>query len=226
MRVMGIDPGIATCGFAITENDVPIHWGGFFGKSMDRLDLRVIQLATRLRFIAEVWRVDAIVTEQFFLPKGKFAAKMGLPTYQRGALDIITNMAFWHMPHLKVHPGHLKIFATGKGNAPKERTAKTKPGEISVMEGLQDTFSGDMERLILTIDRTKDVGHIIEALALARIGWLAWDDQWVGRDLPARETRVMRMMKTDNASWVLPVSPVPVPLLDVSRIGDDVDEDG
>lgn len=204
MRIMGIDPGVRNCAFTILDDMTPIHWGGWFNFEDGDADYRVTHICHTLQLICDMWRVDAVVTEQFFAPKGKMASKMGLANYQRGAFDLMLNLACNHLHILVVHPGHLKKFATGKGNAPKQRTPKTGSRQ-TVIEGLEERLPVDLFDK-LNDDFTNSVmNHVIESWGLAFMGRLLWRNQWkLIQDVRARETDVLRTMSKGATPWIAP----------------------
>lgn len=204
MRIMGIDPGVRNCAFTIIDDMTPVHWGGWFEFDDGDLDYRLTHICRTIQMICDMWHVEAVVTEQFYAPKGKMASKMGLANYQRGAFDFTLRLACNHLYMLSVHPGHLKKFATGKGNAPKERTPKTGNRQ-TVIEGLEERFDvNDMDRLVENF-ASGTMNHVIESWGLALIGRLLWRNQWkLIKDVRAREVDVLRTMGKGSTPWIEP----------------------
>lgn len=212
MKVLGIDPGYRTCGWTIIEDGQLVRWGSWKEESGSVLS-RCIKICTSLGVIADVYQVDCYATEQFFSPKGKLnAQRRAAANYGRGMFDASLRLSLATLPYTEVHPGHLKKWVTGNGNAKKEVVAEQLLNNLSKLP---------------VWDRLKEIpktymGHIAESWIIGLIGyWLQQPLSVAEQSLTAQEITVLRRVRL-KAAWQQPWADDPVL---ISRCRDDRDGD-
>lgn len=124
MRILGIDPGIGTTGFAVIEsrgpNCQPLDYGFISTeKHLGNAD-RLNQLATDLEELCKKWNPDVTAVEELFFSKN---TKTGIQVAQaRGViLQTLTRAGY---PVFEYNPGQIKIAVTGHGKATKQEMQK------------------------------------------------------------------------------------------------------
>lgn len=124
MRILGIDPGIATTGFAIVEssgpNCKPLDYGFISTeKHLGNAD-RLTQLATDLEELCKKWNPDVCAVEEIFFSKN---TKTAIQVAQaRGVILQTLNRRGY--PVHEYNPGQIKIAVAGHGKATKQEIQK------------------------------------------------------------------------------------------------------
>jgi len=129
MRVLGIDPGLATTGWGFVEEIAPQRYGGIrFGclttpAKMPLVD-RLGRLARGLRELAGREKPDAVAVEELFFAKdSKTAASVG---HARGViLYVLSELG---LPVREYNPRSVKIALTGYGGADKSQMQRMIQG--------------------------------------------------------------------------------------------------
>ena len=124
MRILGIDPGIATTGFAILQsngpNSKPLDFGFISTEKHLGNANRLTQLATDLKEICHKWKPDVCAVEELFFSKN---TKTAIQVSQaRGVILQTLNQAGY--PIYEYNPGQIKIAITGHGKATKAEIQK------------------------------------------------------------------------------------------------------
>lgn len=153
MRILGIDPGIATIGLGTVEMTTPTsmratEWLTIRTKPMP-LPERLAEIAGDLAAFLHETRPDVIVVEKLFFARNVRSA-MDV-AHARGV--IIATAAQQQCPILEPTPLQLKLAITGNGRATKE----------------------DMQRMLLHLLRLREIpkpDDAADALALAFYGTL------------------------------------------------------
>lgn len=152
MIILGIDPGLATTGYAVIEMDKkknPIHiaWGCITTSAGIPTPDRLMQIRENLLKIIVTSKPHRAVVEKLFFEKNaKTAMAVG---EARGA--ILTCLAEKNVPILEITPLQAKSALTGHGNADKKQVQK-------------------MLTLIFKLDAPPKPDDAADALALAYYG--------------------------------------------------------
>ena len=120
MRVLGVDPGLGRCGWAVLERRGgrvaavgygTIHTGG------ERVAPRLLELATRLRQVLAAHRPEALAVERLF-----FNANVRTAMTVGQASGVVLLLAAEHGLEVTAYtPPQVKQSVTGSGSAPKEQ---------------------------------------------------------------------------------------------------------
>jgi len=142
---IGIDQGIANCGFSIVKLDSDekievLHSGTFVTKSTYPLPQRILILKNSIQKLIEEFDPDIIGCEKlFFNPQQKSTKKQGR---NKSASMLYTNMATgvlfllagkYELPIKEFVPGTVKKALTGNGRSDKEKV------EEAVMKIVSDS---------------------------------------------------------------------------------------
>lgn len=152
MVILGIDPGLATAGYALIETDeknkpVKISWGCIRTPAGMPTPDRLMGIRTQLMNIIETKKPGRAVVEKLFFEKNaKTAMAVG---EARGA--ILTCLAEKRIPIHELTPLQVKSAITGQGNADKKQMQK-------------------MLTLIFKLDAPPKPDDAADALALAWCG--------------------------------------------------------
>jgi len=124
MTILGIDPGIATMGFAILETEKmtvkKIRWGCITTESALPTAERLFYLRTELRTLIESAHPDrAAVEKLYFYNNAKTAMVVG---EARGV--ILATLHEAGLPIFEYTPLEVKRAVTGSGNADKKQVQK------------------------------------------------------------------------------------------------------
>lgn len=122
MKVLGIDPGIATTGWGVVEETAPqkyagIGFGCFTTSSRSSLMDRLGRLARQLRELIRREKPDAVAVEELFFAKdSRTAASVG---HARGVILYV--LGELGMSVQEYNPRQVKIALTGYGGADKSQ---------------------------------------------------------------------------------------------------------
>ncbi len=115
MKILGIDPGLATIGFAFLQDGKLIDFGTIETSAKLSLSERLLQIAEDARALVCELRPDVIAIEQLFFVQNVTSGMM--VSHARGVL--LYAFAAEGVPTLEVSPKDVKIAVCGYGNAPK-----------------------------------------------------------------------------------------------------------
>ena len=121
MRILGIDPGIGRCGFAILEQDRKnirlLQAGCIVTESKDKETDRLLELVKDLENIIEQWEPKVMAIESlFFISNQKTAISVA---QARGAI-LVTGAAH-KLKIIDITPLQVKMSVTGYGKADKKQ---------------------------------------------------------------------------------------------------------
>ncbi len=133
--ILGIDPGLASTGYAVVERAGgrlhPIAWGVIRTAPGDPHPTRLLAIYTRVTELIDTHAIDAAAIESWFVHPVSRAA-MGMAE-SRGAVQVA--IAHAGIPVVEYSPNTIKQAVTGSGRADKaqvramvERLAGVDPG--------------------------------------------------------------------------------------------------
>jgi len=160
-RAIGIDPGLATTGFAVVEaverGGRACEWGGIKTSPRDTMPYRLCRLYDSIMGIMEKWAPDLLVAEDVYM-----VDRFPQAAIQLGEVRGVVWLAAWKqaIPVIEIKPTEVKKALTGNGWARKDQMERTL-------------------RQVLKIENTIRPDHASDAMALAltglsRKGWLRW----------------------------------------------------
>lgn len=119
MKILGIDPGYGTTGFAIIESDgnnfIPLEFGVITTKAGLALGTRITETIKDLGELIDQFQPDQIALEEVFFSKNVTTALQVAES--RGA--IIYELGRRHYEVSQYKPNQVKMAVCGFGNAPK-----------------------------------------------------------------------------------------------------------
>jgi crossover junction endodeoxyribonuclease RuvC len=125
VKVLGIDPGLATTGWGVVQRVSPqsfrvVRYGCLLTPARDPLVARLQSLARSLRELLEAEKPAAVAVEELFFSKNSnSAAGVG---HARGV--ILLTLADAGLPVYEYNPRSVKIALTGFGGAEKDQMQK------------------------------------------------------------------------------------------------------
>lgn len=148
MRVLGIDPGTAACGYGVVDEQGgkirSLEHGCWKTSPRDRPELRLKQIADGLRAILAAHEPDAVALEESYVGADpRIALSVG---QARGAIMLAAADA--GLPCSEYAPARVKQAVCGYGRADKEQVQR-------------------MVRAILSLDALPTPSHAADALAVA-----------------------------------------------------------
>jgi crossover junction endodeoxyribonuclease RuvC len=148
MRVVGLDPGLAACGYGVVEGDgsevQAVAFGCWHTEAGTPIELRLRALFVGVATLLERHRPDAVALEESFVGRD---ARGALSVGQvRGALLVACAQA--GVPSAEYPPATVKQAVCGYGRADKVQVQR-------------------MTRALLGLERTPTPTHAADALAVA-----------------------------------------------------------
>lgn len=126
MKILGIDPGLATIGFSFLENEKLIDFGVITTSAGLPLSERLLQISTDIAELVSDFRPDVAAVEELFFVQN---VTNGIAVaHARGVL--LQCFAHEGVRLLEVSPKDVKLAVCGYGNAPK----------IQVQSAIQQIF--------------------------------------------------------------------------------------
>lgn len=121
MKILGIDPGIGRCGFAVIEHtgrDTTLRECGCIVTGADMPESsRLVEIRKDLNYIIHKWQPDmAAVESLFFAVNAKTAMTVG---QARGV--ILVTLAEHNLKIIELTPLQVKMSVTGYGKADKKQ---------------------------------------------------------------------------------------------------------
>lgn len=115
MKILGIDPGLATIGFALLEEKELIDFGVITTPAGLDLPQRLLQISEDITEILQEFSPDLVAVEQLFFVQN---VTNGIAVaHARGVL--LQAFALRGVPLLEVSPKDVKLAVCGYGNAEK-----------------------------------------------------------------------------------------------------------
>jgi crossover junction endodeoxyribonuclease RuvC len=124
MRILGIDPGLATIGFGIIDVNGPITKVIDFGhiqtpKSLSNAS-RLNQIHSDLNEICQTWQPDVCAIEELYFSKNTTTA-LKVAEARGVILHTVNRLGY---PIFEYNPGQIKVAITGNGKAAKVEMQK------------------------------------------------------------------------------------------------------
>ncbi|QQS59355.1 crossover junction endodeoxyribonuclease RuvC [Candidatus Peregrinibacteria bacterium] len=117
MKILGIDPGLATIGFALLEENKILDYGVFKTESGHPLADRLVQIGDDIRTLLAEFRPDCAFIEKLFFVQN---VTNGMAVaHSRGVL--LEALAREGIPTDEISPKDVKIAVCGYGNADKKQ---------------------------------------------------------------------------------------------------------
>ncbi|HEX5429963.1 MAG TPA: crossover junction endodeoxyribonuclease RuvC [Patescibacteria group bacterium] len=121
IKILGIDPGIGRCGFAVLEQDKKnirlLEAGCIVTKSGNPEPARLLEIQTDLQIIIQKWKPQTMAVESlFFISNQKTAISVA---QARGA--VLVTAAAAGLKILDITPLQVKMSVTGYGKADKKQ---------------------------------------------------------------------------------------------------------
>jgi len=121
MRVLGIDPGLATIGFGVVETGrrepVHIRHGVIRTPAGEPLARRLLTIYEDFSELLEAFQPDALAIEELFFNKN---VNTGLPVAHSRGVMMMTAQRHG-LPIAEYSPQRVKVAVTGYGNAEKKQ---------------------------------------------------------------------------------------------------------
>lgn len=121
MKILGIDPGTATTGFAIVEKVngglQAIDFGAITTRAKTSLDSRLLEIADNLSELIALHEPDLVAIESLFFFKNQKTAFA--VAQSRGA--VLLTVARYKLPIVELTPLQVKQAVTGYGRADKKQ---------------------------------------------------------------------------------------------------------
>ena len=151
MRILGIDPGLATTGFAILElenGQKKLLNCGVIKTSKDlRLSERLLEIEKDLNAILAQYKPDRCSIEQLFFSKN---VTTGIAvSHARGAL--LMALETHHVPIHEMSPSAMKLALTGNGRADKKSIQRMVQLELGLKEVPKPDDAADAVSLALSL---------------------------------------------------------------------------
>jgi crossover junction endodeoxyribonuclease RuvC len=130
-RILGIDPGLNTTGYAVLEFTASgpkiCEAGVVRGTTKDSLTTRVHEIHLGVSEVIETWRPAAVALEQLFshYKRPRTAILMG---HARGVICLAAAQA--GLPVISYSPTQVKKLLTGSGRAAKEQMQRAVQREL------------------------------------------------------------------------------------------------
>lgn len=121
MKILGIDPGIGRCGFAILEQDgktISLRQAGcIVTNSGDTESLRLLEIKNDLQAIIDKWQPEKVAVETLYFQSNQ---KTVISVAQARGVAVVT-AAENKLPVIDITPLQVKMSVTGYGKADKRQ---------------------------------------------------------------------------------------------------------
>lgn len=148
MRVLGIDPGYARCGFGVVESEgsrlKALDYGVFETAAGTPFEERLLYIADGVDKLVEHFRPEVMAVEELFFARNTTTA-MGT-AQARGV--IMLSAARHEIPVYEYKPAQVKLSVTGYGRADKKQVQ-------------------EMIKILLNLQQIPDLDDAADALAVA-----------------------------------------------------------
>ncbi len=115
VRLLGLDPGTARCGWAILEGEKALQYGTWVTTQKTDLAHRLFTLSKLLQEVIDVYHPDIAAVESLFFGTNRTTAMA--VSQARGAL--LLTCAAANMTIIDITPQQAKLTVTGDGHAKK-----------------------------------------------------------------------------------------------------------
>lgn len=150
-KAIGIDPGLASTGFAVVEalgrRGKACHWGHFKTSPKLTFSERLDSIYHQLSDVLSSWHPHLLVMEDVYVYK----------KYPKAAIQLgaVRGVVFLAAHHMKIHvceikPTELKSALTGNGRASKEQVEKMTQKILNITETIQSNHASDALALAIT----------------------------------------------------------------------------
>jgi crossover junction endodeoxyribonuclease RuvC len=145
-KILGIDPGTATTGYAILQGTELLDFGIIKTEKTDSAPERLRQICTDIKSICKKYKPDCCAIEELFFVKN---IKTGIAVAQaRGA--IIATVATLGIEIAEYKPVEIKSAITGNGQAEKSQVQKMVQIILGLKEIPQPDDAADAIAIALT----------------------------------------------------------------------------
>jgi len=124
MRILGIDPGIGRCGFAVLEQtgkNIVMHECGCIVTNVGEPEnKRLLEIRKDLNYILHKWQPDTVAIESLFFAQN---AKTAMTVGQARGVVLVT-IAEHRIKTVEITPLQVKMSVTGYGKADKTQVQK------------------------------------------------------------------------------------------------------
>jgi Holliday junction resolvasome RuvABC endonuclease subunit len=125
VRVLGLDLSVRASGLCFPDGSLST----FSPKRND--DWRLIEIRNYLVHVIRQWRIELVMIEGPFVSRNPSGAAALLGAHGVAKVAMLSN----HTPYLTPAPSLVKLFATGKGNAPKLDVIKAAIHRLGIDPG-------------------------------------------------------------------------------------------
>lgn len=154
--ILGIDPGIATTGYALLKGTELIDFGIIKTEKTDSAPERLKQICANIKSICKKYKPDYCAIEEIFFVKN---IKTGIAVIQaRGA--IIATVATLGIGIAEYKPVEIKSAITGNGQAEKSQVQKMVQIILGLKEIPQPDDAADAIAIALTHQQTWKIKQI------------------------------------------------------------------
>ena len=129
-KILGVDPGLTRCGFAVVENKKALDFGLFQSDSKTDPATRVGSIAGQLELVIQRHQPDLIALERLFA-QANLRSVMGVAQISGALMAAAHKMA---IPVEFFTPSEVKAAVTGNGRASKDQVGLM----VKAMLGLQE----------------------------------------------------------------------------------------
>jgi crossover junction endodeoxyribonuclease RuvC len=122
MKILGIDPGLQVCGYAVVDGDTLVEAGVFKTNSKAAIEVKLNQIAEDTKSLLEKFKPEVVAVEQLYshYAHPKTAILMG---HARGV--ILQSCAAAGIEVRSFSATRIKKSLTGNGRASKEQVQRT-----------------------------------------------------------------------------------------------------
>jgi len=151
IKAIGIDPGLATTGFAIVEtlerHGRACHWGNIKTSSDLPFSERLNIIYTQLSEILSHWHPQLMVMEDIYVYN-----KYPKAAIQLGAVRGVIYLVAQHkkIDTCEMKPTEVKSALTGNGRASKQQVEKTTQKILDIKETIKSNHASDALALAIT----------------------------------------------------------------------------
>ena len=161
IKAIGIDPGLASTGFAVVETlercGKVCHWGTIKTSSRLTFSGRLDSIYHQLSEILSCWHPQLLVMEDVYVYR-----KFPKAAIQLGAVKGVISLAAQHkkIDICEIKPTEVKSALTGNGRADKQQVGKVTQKILNIKETIKSSHASDALALAIT--------------GLSRNGFLRW----------------------------------------------------
>nr|YP_002049391.1 Holliday junction resolvase RuvC [Paulinella chromatophora]ACB43181.1 Holliday junction resolvase RuvC [Paulinella chromatophora] len=149
MRILGIDPGLASLGYGVVDifnNQKQMLGCGVIQTDKKRAEGdRLVEISRDIRTIVKLWRPELASIEQFFF----YRSNNTVSILQARGVAILT-LAYLKIPIVEFTPMQVKLTLVGSGNAKKYQVLETVMKELQLKSPPSPDDAADALAIALT----------------------------------------------------------------------------